>query len=114
MNPNLSRRQLDTAYKKKKKRAYLVTAFVLCYFIVLSLFGEVNLPDYYSMKKAYHQMKGEIDRLKTENAHLKKESEALRSDPQQIESLAREELGLAKKGEIIYEFPKSIPPASKP
>ena len=114
MTPNLSRRQLDDAYNKKKKMIYLGTLFVLCYLIVLSLFGEVNLPHYFSMKKAYDQMKDEINQLKIENTHLTKQTEALRSDPAQIESLAREELGLAKKGEIIYEFPKSPPSSSKP
>ncbi|MHB8482238.1 MAG: FtsB family cell division protein [Nitrospiria bacterium] len=114
MNPNVSRQHLDALFKKKKKRVYFVTGLVLSYFLIWSLFGEVNLPDYYSMRKTYNRMKGEINQLKTENARLKKQSDALRSDPQQIESLAREELGLAKKGEIIYEFPKSASPSSKP
>lgn len=114
MIPNLSRQQMEAAWNKKKKMIYLGTAFVLGYLIVLFLFGEVNLPHYISMKNAYNQMTDEIDQLKNENAHLRQQTNALSSDPQKIESLAREELGLAKKGEIIYEFPKSAPSSSKP
>lgn len=110
MNPNLSRQQIEAARKKKKKMIYMATSFVLGYLMILFLFGEVSLPHYLSMRKTYQQMKTEIDQLKTENINLKRESEALRSNPEQIESLAREELGLTKKGEIIYEFPKNDPP----
>ena len=100
---------MEADWNKKKKMIVLGTASVLGYLMILFLFGEFNLPHYISMKSAYRQMKDEIDLLKNENIHLRRQTDALRSDPGKIESLAREELGLAKKGEIIYEFPKSSP-----
>lgn len=112
MTPNLSRQQIEKAKKKKRKVVYWATLFVLGYLTILFLFGEVSLPHYLSMRKTYQQIHSEISRLKSENASLKKETEALRSNPNQIENLAREELGLTKKGEIIYEFQKNDPSPS--
>lgn len=106
MTGNVSRRRLEEAEKKKKKVLYAVTGFILCYLLFFFLFGEGNVFRYFSMRKAWHQTEADIARLKEENIRLKREADALRSDPAAIENLAREELGLTKKGEIIYEFPK--------
>jgi len=112
MTPNLSRQQIESARKKRKKMFYGATTFIFVYLLFLILFGEMSFPHYLSMRKVYQQMRSEIAQLKSENSILKSQSDALRSSPEQIENLAREELGFAKKGEIIYEFPKNDPPAS--
>jgi cell division protein FtsB len=114
MTPNLSRQQIETSRIKKKKVVYWGTTFVLGYLLILILFGEVSIPHFLSMRKAYQKMQSEISELKSENGRLKIESEALRSNPEQIEKLAREELGFSKKGEIIYEFPNSEPSGHLP
>ena len=52
------------------------------------------------------RVQGEIARLNKENAELSQEVKALKSDPHKIESIARDELGLAKPGEVIIKIPK--------
>ena len=52
------------------------------------------------------RVQGEIDRLNKENTELSQEMKALKSDPHKIESIARDELGLAKPGEMIIKIPK--------
>jgi len=113
MTPNLSRQQIEFSRAKKKKVALLSVIFVFVYLMALILFGEVSLPHFFSMRNAYRQMKNEIDLLKADNARLKAESEALRSSPEEIENLARESLGMARKGEIIYEFPRTDPTSGR-
>jgi len=49
----------------------------------------------------------EIVRLNKENAELSGEVKSLKSDPHLIERIARDELGLAKPGEVIIKIPKS-------
>jgi cell division protein FtsB len=112
VTPNLSRQQIEKARNKKRKVIYGATLFVFGYLMLLFLFGEVSLPHYLSMRSAYQQINSEIIRLKSENGSLKNETEALRSNPNQIENLARKELGLTKKGEIIYEFQTNDPAPS--
>ena len=57
-------------------------------------------------KQDIERVQGEIDRLNKENAELAQEVKSLKSDPHKIESIARDELGLAKPGEVIIKIPK--------
>ena len=47
--------------------------------------------------------------LERENHHLYEEISRLQDDPAAIESLARQELGLVKEGELIFQFVKPEP-----
>jgi cell division protein FtsL len=58
-------------------------------------------------KQEIERVQGEIARLNKENTELSQEVKALKSDPHKIESIARDELGLAKPGEVIIKIPKS-------
>ncbi len=44
--------------------------------------------------------------LKAENLSLKKQIDQLKSNQRYLEDLARDELGLAKQDELIYELKK--------
>ena len=63
-------------------------------------------------------MNADIKRLNKDNVQLQEEVKELKSDPRKIEKIARDELGLAKPGEVIIKIPQShqLPPdpASKP
>ena len=52
----------------------------------------------------------DIDRLNKENIQLAEEVKALKSDPRAIEKIAREDLGLAKDGEVIIKIPQERQP----
>lgn len=58
-------------------------------------------------KQEIANVQGEIARLDKENIDLSQEVKALKSDPRLIEAIAREELGLAREGEVIIKIPKS-------
>jgi cell division protein FtsB len=55
-----------------------------------------------------------LDRLREERAELLLRGERLRSDPLEIESVARESLGMARPGEIVVRLPRSPAPAERP
>ena len=55
-----------------------------------------------------------LDRLREERAELLLRAERLRSDPFEIESIARESLGMARPGEIVVRLPRSPAPAERP
>ena len=60
------------------------------------------------------RVQSDIDRLSKENAELSDEVKALKTDPHKIESIARDELGLAKPNEVIIKVPESRPSAPRP
>jgi cell division protein FtsB len=55
----------------------------------------------------------EIDQLTAANAALAEEVRNLRTDPARAEAIAREELGLVKPGDLVYEFRPAAPPQAK-
>lgn len=50
------------------------------------------------------ELKKEIGEIEAKNRNLRTEIRSLRSDDRMIERIAREDLGLVKKGETVYEF----------
>jgi cell division protein FtsB len=51
------------------------------------------------------QLLKEVDRLNAEDAALMAQVTALKAAPYAVEKIAREKLGYAKPGEVIYLFP---------
>ena len=50
-----------------------------------------------------------IETAETRNQELRQRIERLRDDPILIESLAREQLGLVREGEVVVVFPEETP-----
>ena len=66
-----------------------------------ALFGESGLAETMRAKRTYQQAEVDLGRMKHENAGLREEARRLRDDASTIESVAREELGMIKRGEIL-------------
>ncbi len=54
-----------------------------------------------------NKAKAGIQQLNKENLLLEDEVKELKSDPHKIEKIARDELGLARPGEVIIKIPQS-------
>ncbi|MEN8142372.1 MAG: septum formation initiator family protein, partial [Thermodesulfobacteriota bacterium] len=62
---------------------------------------------YYRLENDIGQINSDNRKLREENRELREEIEKLTTDPAYIEKIAREEHGLIRNNEIIYQFPKS-------
>ena len=80
--------------------AVIIASYLLLSFIL----SELGVIKYITMKGEYNRIQSDVSRLDTENKKLMEEVESLKTDPDSIEALARQNLGLAKEGEIIYKF----------
>ncbi|HEX9020073.1 MAG TPA: septum formation initiator family protein [Nitrospirota bacterium] len=96
----------DRSSRGAWKQRLLVAGAVLAalYFLASFILGEMGVVKYYRMKKQHDALAGEIAKLKQDNAKLAREVRALRSDPAYLERLARDKLGLARPGEIVYYY----------
>jgi len=86
--------------------------------VVHDIFGTHG---YLAMRRTQQEIKkvkADIEHLHKENVGLENEVKDLKSDPRKIEKIARDELCLAKPGEVIIKIPQSqqLPadPASRP
>lgn len=82
--------------------ALLVLAIVAVPLLVLD---DQGLPRYRALKQELAEVENENERLKREVRDIAREVEALKSDPEAIEQIARDELGMVREGELIFQFP---------
>ena len=98
--------------------ARTILGFALLLLAIHDIFGSHGLLAMRRTQSQIRELRGEIDRLNQENRELGKQVQSLRSDPKAVERIAREEMGLARPGEMIFKLPdepqKSSSPAKKP
>jgi cell division protein FtsB len=78
--------------------------------VVASVIGNRSLLRLYQMHQDRTALEREIEQLTAANAALADEVRSLRTDPARAEAIAREDLGLVKPGELVYEF-RPAPPS---
>ena len=90
-------------------RQYGVTLLGLLLF-ALAVHDIFGTHGYLAMRRTQQEIKkvkADIEQLNKENLRLEDEVKDLKSDPRKIEKIARDELGLAKPGEVIIKIPQS-------
>lgn len=83
---------------------YLVV--VLIAMMLLIAFGKRGVVDNYLMGKRIDQLKLQNSIIAAESDELKMKIRLLRGDLTYIESIARNELGMVKKGDVVYRLVK--------
>ena len=83
---------------------YLVV--FLFFMALLITFGNRGIVDNYLMSKRLAQLKFQNGMIAVESDELKRKILLLRSDLTYIESIARNELGMVKKGDVVYRLVK--------
>jgi len=81
---------------------YLVLIILFVGFFIV--FGNRGLLDNQRLKEKLTELRAETSRLETANNGLKREVVLLRDDLRYIEAVARNELGMLKRGDLIYRF----------
>lgn len=66
---------------------------------------EQGLPRYRRLRTELTELRDSNEELVKEIARLKGEIEALRADPTYIERIARDELGMVRSEELVFQFP---------
>jgi cell division protein FtsB len=74
--------------------------------ILFAVLGGRGITQIYQLKEERNRIQGSNDRLQEENRKLAEKVSRLRNSKEEVEKVAREELGLVKKGEIVYQFDK--------
>lgn len=81
--------------------------------LVFVLFYLPSLIKYYDLKVREENLGHRIRELEREEGQLAEEEKLLEGDPEYLERIAREELGFAKPGEIVYKLvPEKAPPVT--
>jgi cell division protein FtsB len=79
-----------------------VLAFVTVVLVVDALVGDKGLLDTLRARRQYRALAAALAQKRQENVRLRDDIRRLKEDPGAIESLAREELGLMREGEVLF------------
>jgi cell division protein FtsB len=94
---------LRKPYRKRRfgRLLLLLILLLLCYFFLAGDYGLVNI---WIQRRQIDRLEQETHRLRAEQFDLKQQCLKLQSDSTYIEKKVREELGMIKPGERVYQF----------
>jgi len=83
--------------------------FALAFFLLLlqDVFGTHGLVAMHRSKNQIQRVQTQISQLDHENQQLQQRIHSLKTDPAAIEKIARDRMGLARPGEMIFQIPDS-------
>lgn len=93
------------AYARRNARQILGLALLAL--AIHDIFGPHGFIAMRRAQKEIEQVRDQIGKLNEENKSLSDQVTSLKTDPKAIERIAREEMGLARPGEVIYTLPDS-------
>ena len=105
---------IPAANGRHRKLLNLVLLFATIVLLVDALVGEKGFMDRMRARREYQQEAARLDAIRRENQALLSQIVRLESDPDAIEAIAREELGLLKRGELLFIIRNSKPAAPRP
>lgn len=88
-----------------QKRYLLFLAALISGMLLLALFGSRGLVQIYKLKEERNRTLVSNARLQEENRKLSEQIAGLRNNKDEVEKAARE-LGLVRRGELVYQFEK--------
>ena len=96
------------AYLRQNARQILGLALLAL--LVHDIFGAHGFVAMRRTQKEIDQIRDQIGKLNAENKSLAGQVNSLKSDPKAIERIAREDMGLARPGEMIFKLPDPVKP----
>ncbi len=97
-----------------RKNSWRILGLALITLLVHDVFGSHGFIAMRRTQREIEQMREQIGKLNDENKSMTDQVNSLKTDPKAIERIAREEMGLARPGEMIYKLPDSSKPGDAP
>jgi cell division protein FtsB len=89
-----------------RRGAVLLGVLVCVALVVQGIFGNDGLLTLRQKRRKFNSLTQQIEHIKKQNQLLQQQVQGLRSNPETIGRYAREELHMARPGEIIYVLPQ--------
>lgn len=83
---------------------YTIIVLTFAYLTISLVFGDMGLLKYLEMNKTRKGLEQQITEMHQQNQQLRQQLNALKEDPFYREKIAREEYGLSKPDEYIFQY----------
>jgi cell division protein FtsB len=88
------------------KAVVLLAGVMSVVFAVSFFFSDRGLPELQHARTRVAELRTDIASLEAENTKLRAEIESVKRSSYAIERIAREDLGMSRRGETVYMLPK--------
>jgi cell division protein FtsB len=106
MHPSVSVHDSRRTTHVTLKAVVLLAGVLSVVFAVSFFFSDRGLPELQHARKRVAKLHTDIARLEAENTRLRAEIDSVKRSSYAIERIAREDLGMSRKGEVVYMLPK--------
>lgn len=97
---DLAKPQINGRRRKPKKK-WKTPSFSMCLLVITIVIAAYYAINYYHLSEMQRSLQQEIQTLQETNEQLEAEKKKLQS-PEEIENVARNQLGMVKSGEVPY------------
>lgn len=101
---NLLRKQVTSELKKRRLIFFTLTLLSILYLIINVLFGDMGLIRYVELRKTKASLESQVKEIEQDNKKLRSQLKSIKEDPFIKEKHAREDYGLAKPDELIFQY----------
>jgi cell division protein FtsB len=101
---NQLRKQVASERKKRKLIFFTVVSLSVLYLLINLIFGDMGLLQYRELCRKKTHLEAQVKQIERENTQIKSELKSIREDPFYKEKHAREDFGLAKPDEYIFQY----------
>jgi cell division protein FtsB len=108
MAPSAAVRDSRRATQVTLKAVTLLAGVLATLFVITFFFSDRGMNELQHARKRVADMRGAIDGLQAENARLRDEIDSVKKSTYAVERIAREDLGMSKKGEVVYMLPRPV------
>jgi cell division protein FtsB len=84
----------------------LLSSVLTVIFLFSFVFSDRGIVELQQARKRVNDLHSNIQQLQSENARLRAEIDSVKRSTYAVERIAREDLGMSKKGEVVYLLPK--------
>lgn len=106
MPPAVSTRDPRRATQVTLKAVVMLSGVVTLLAVFSVFFSARPTSELQQSRQRVDTLRSDIARLQTENAHLRAEIDSVRKSTYAVERIAREDLGMSRKGEVVYMLPR--------
>lgn len=101
---NLLRKQVVSEVRKRRLVFFTIVLLSFIYLFINLTFGNMGILRYIELNKTKTRLETEIKEISEENKQLGLQIDLLKKDPFYLEKYAREDFGLAKPDEYIFQY----------
>jgi len=101
---NLLRKQVLSEVKKRRLIGLTLVVLSFIYLSISLVFGDMGLLRYLELNKTRKNLEKQLVEIHNQNEQIKAQIKLLKEDPFYREKFAREEFGLARPDEYIFQY----------